>query len=80
VIEGSITPSAWGMTRTTVRAELSVMGILAGMAGITICWRTFINTIRVTGTALNIRVFARKREGCVVVIEGYVAPATGVVT
>ena len=79
VVEGRIAPAAWGMTGTTVRAELPVMGISASMTGITVRWCTFIYTVRVTCIALDIRVSARKREGCVVVVEGHVAPAAGVV-
>ena len=79
VVEGRIAPTAWGMTGTTVRAKLTVMGISASMTGITVRWCTFIYTVRVTCIALDIRVSARKREGCVVVVEGHVAPAAGVV-
>ena len=80
VVEGRIAPTAWGMTGTTVRAELPVMGISASMTGITVRWCTFIYTVRVTCIALDIRVSARKRESRVVVVEGHIAPPAGVMT
>jgi len=75
VVEGRVAPSARGMTGTAVRAELSVMGIFGCMTGITIRRCTFINTVDVAGGALNVGMFAGKREGRIIVIEVYIAPA-----
>ena len=78
VIEGHIAPAAGVMAGATVCAELTVVLILCGMAGITILWRSLIHAIHVTGTALNVCMFPRKRESGVIVIEGHVSPTAGV--
>lgn len=80
VVEGHVAPPARVMTGAAVRAELSIMGILACMTGITIRWSTLVNAICVTGTALNVGMFSRQRESGIVVIESHIAPTAGIVT
>ena len=79
MIEGCIAPPAGGMTGTTVRTELPIMGILRSMTGITIRGRALVNAVRMAGITLNIRVFPGKREGGGAVIEGHIAPSAGIV-
>ena len=50
------------------------------MAGITVRRRTLINTISVTRTTLNIGVQTGQREAGVVMVEGHISPAAGVMT
>jgi hypothetical protein len=48
VVEGCPTPTVRGMTCPTILTELSVMGIIRCMAGVTIRRRTLENTVLVT--------------------------------
>lgn len=46
VVERRVAPAAGGMTGTTIRTKLSVMGIPARMTGVTICRRSLIDAVR----------------------------------
>lgn len=77
VIEGRISPSAGVVTGFAVHAELTVVGILRRVAGITIRRRASVNAVGVAGLTLRRGVPAGKRKGGVVVIEVHVRPFCG---
>ena len=74
VVEGCITPSTRIMAGSAVRTKLSVVFILISMTRITIRWCTLIYTVRMTCTTLGIRMFPRKREVGIVVVETHIRP------
>lgn len=80
MIEGYILPAGCIMAGGTYRPELSIVGIPGGMAGIAIRGCPFEHTIGVTGHTLNILVLSGQGEGRLVVIEGHILPAAGVMT
>ena len=54
VIESHIAPTAGVVAGSAICAELSVVIVFSGMAGITICRCTFIDAIGMTGGTLHI--------------------------
>jgi hypothetical protein len=79
MIEGSIPPAIRIMACSAIRAELAIMGIFCRVAGVTILWSPFIDTVRVTGLACQACMFSGQRECGVIVIEGYIRPLRGLV-
>ena len=63
------------MAGSTICAELSIVFIVAGMAGITILRRAFEDSIRMTGRALDICMTAIQRKGGVVMVKRHILPA-----
>ena len=55
MVEGRVLPLARVMTGGTDRAKLSVVGIIPGVTGNAIFWRSLIHTINVTSRTLNFR-------------------------
>jgi len=78
MIERHIRPFRGLVTRTAVRAKLSIVRILRGMAGEAVLRRALIHVIYMTGLACNGRVCAGQRKSRLAVIETHVLPAAGV--
>jgi len=49
VIEAYRTPALCGVASTAIRTKLSTMSVIGSVAGITVRWRTFEDTVRVAG-------------------------------
>lgn len=71
----SITPPVWRMTFFTLCAIPTVMFI--SMTINTTGRQALIHAVPVAGIAGNVAMLANQRERCSVVIEIYIAPATG---
>jgi len=80
VVEGCIPPTAGVMTGSAVCPELSVVFVIAGMTGKTICRCALVDAVGMTRTALNIRMPAGKREAGIVVIKVHIRPFGGFMT
>ncbi len=77
VIEGCPAPAVRVMAGPTIPAELSVMGIIGGMTGITIRWRPFERAVLVAGQAGNILMLSSQRKPGVVMVKGHIFPTAG---
>ncbi len=77
VVEGCPTPTVRGMAGTTIRTELTVMGIFVRMAGVAGTGRAFVNAIYMAGFAGDIVMLSGQWESCIAVVEGYPAPTIG---
>lgn len=75
VIEGCLTPRCGLMTRTTICAKLTVVGIPGGMTGIAILRCTFVDTVPVTCLTGCSGMRTCQWEGRVIVIECHLLPA-----
>jgi len=78
-VKGDIPPTGGRMACGAVRAELTCMRIIRGMAGETILWGAAQNSILMAGCTLHIGVTASQWEGRGVVIEDDVLPAARIV-
>jgi hypothetical protein len=80
MIEGDISPATGVMACGTVRAELTIMGIIRGMAGIAIGWRAAI-AICMAALAVDSHMLACQcKTGELAVIEIHVPPAACIMT
>lgn len=78
MIECDIGPLRRFVAGTTIRSELPIMFIPAGMTGITILWRAFVGIVRMTRLAGNVGMRASQREASVAMVEGGIFPLTRV--
>jgi hypothetical protein len=79
VVEGDIPPTGRRMARSAVRAELTIMPVIACMAGEAILRSAAQNSILVTGCALDIDMTASQWKGGRIVVEDDVLPAARIV-
>jgi len=80
MIETHVLPGAGVMTVFTGGAELSIVGIFCGMAGVTIRGGPLINSVIMAGGTSYCFMAIDKLEVCGVVIEIYIFPGAGVMT
>jgi hypothetical protein len=78
MIEMDILPGCRLMTISAIRAELSTVRILRGMARITVGGRAFIHSIGMAGRAGDPVVAARQREAGLAVVKVDILPITRV--
>lgn len=76
MVEGCPTPALRVMAGSTILTELAVMGVIGCMAGVTICRCSFESAVLVASQAGHILMLSCKHKPGVVMIEGYVFPAT----
>ncbi len=70
MVEVGREPSRRSMAETAIGAELALMGIVLGMAGIAIRGSTLEGQISMTGSTYSLGMFTDQREYGLVVIEG----------
>jgi len=75
MVEVHIAPTRRRMARFTSLPILSIVLVIAGMAGITILRRTLIGPVHMAGGTVHLGVLAHQRESRGVVIEVHVAPS-----
>lgn len=75
MIEGRPDPITGGMASTTIRTKLSPVRIPRSVTGITVFWRTAINTVCMARITLHIAVPASQWETCIRMIKCCPAPA-----
>lgn len=80
MIECRISPAAGVVTRTAVRAELTIMIVSGRMTGITIRRCAFVDSIGMAGGAKHTYMTPGQREVRTVVIEGDICPLCGLMT
>lgn len=78
MVECGVLPTGCSMTCRANRAELTVMGILRGMAGNTFPGCALIDTIYMAGCALHANMAARQRKAGPAVIEIHIFPSAWV--
>ena len=79
MIEVNILPGGRSMAASTILTKLSIVSILRGMTGRTICRRTSIAAVGMTGCATYSAMTARQRETGPTVVEVDILPTSRVV-
>lgn len=74
VVEGGVAPSVGRVTGTAIGAELTIVFVFRGMAGITVGRRAFV-AVGMTCLALYTGMLAVEREAGIVMVEVHVRPA-----
>ena len=80
MVERRALPARGVMTRAAFRPELTIVSIIAGMAGKAVSRCTSIYAIDMAGSAHCIYMAACQRECCIRMIEIHIRPATGYMT